>query len=178
MARSGSSPPTGPTLWCLVCNTDLWLVETDHVTWILASDWSWQITWPKHWPLIGRDHDVWWPLASGNNNNTRIITTTIKLNPSVRRKIEMKQPFGWLANHLAVYSPSWCEHCPGADVTIVLVLTSGKHRDRGRDGGVTLAAVSCVNCNNVTSSAIYTLFEASASTFFSFTKTDILSGSG
>ena len=34
-------------------NTGLWLVETDHLTSILASDWSRQVTWPEYWPLIG-----------------------------------------------------------------------------------------------------------------------------
>ena len=29
-------------------NTGLWLVEADHVTWILASDWPKQITWPVY----------------------------------------------------------------------------------------------------------------------------------
>ena len=33
----------------------LWLVQTDHVSRILASDWSRQITWPEYWPLIGPD---------------------------------------------------------------------------------------------------------------------------
>ena len=36
-------------------NTSLWLVEADHVTWTLASDWLRQITWHEHGPLIGRD---------------------------------------------------------------------------------------------------------------------------
>ena len=30
-----------------------WLVKTDHVTWILGSYWSIQITWPEYWLLIG-----------------------------------------------------------------------------------------------------------------------------
>ena len=30
-----------------------WLVQTDHMTWILASDWSRQNKWPEYWPLIG-----------------------------------------------------------------------------------------------------------------------------
>ena len=29
-------------------NTGLWLVHTDHVTWILTSDWSRQVTWPAY----------------------------------------------------------------------------------------------------------------------------------
>ena len=33
----------------------LWLAESDHVAWMLASDWSKLITWTGHWPLIGRD---------------------------------------------------------------------------------------------------------------------------
>ena len=34
-------------------NTGLWLVDTDHVTWILASDWLMFITWPEYWLVIG-----------------------------------------------------------------------------------------------------------------------------
>ena len=34
-------------------STGLWLVKSDHVTWVLASDWSRVITWPGYWPLIG-----------------------------------------------------------------------------------------------------------------------------
>ena len=38
----------GPTL-----DTGLWLVESDHMTWILVSDWLRVITWPGCLPLIG-----------------------------------------------------------------------------------------------------------------------------
>ena len=43
-------------------NTGLWLVNTNIVTWILASDWSILITWPVYWPLIGRQRSDYWPL--------------------------------------------------------------------------------------------------------------------
>ena len=36
-------------------NTGLWLVERDHVTWILATDWSKKILQPEYSPLIGRE---------------------------------------------------------------------------------------------------------------------------
>ena len=32
-----------------------WLTLSDHVTWILVSDWLTLITWPGYWPLIGSD---------------------------------------------------------------------------------------------------------------------------
>ena len=35
--------------------TDLWLVQTGHVTSIQASDWSRLVTWPQYRPLIGPD---------------------------------------------------------------------------------------------------------------------------
>ena len=35
-------------------NTGLWFVNTDHVTWILASNWSILVIWPEYWPLIGQ----------------------------------------------------------------------------------------------------------------------------
>ena len=39
-----------------------WLVQSKHVTWILATDWSRLITWPGYWPLVGpewsRDQDT------------------------------------------------------------------------------------------------------------------------
>ena len=41
--------------WSRDQNNGLWLVNTDHVTRVLASDWSKLITWPEYWPLIGRD---------------------------------------------------------------------------------------------------------------------------
>ena len=61
-------PVIGP-YWSLDLNTDLllvntdhvtlildlWLVNTDHVTTILISDWSILITWPEYWSLIGQD---------------------------------------------------------------------------------------------------------------------------
>ena len=34
-------------------NTDLWLVNTGHVTWISTSHWSIKITWHEYWHLIG-----------------------------------------------------------------------------------------------------------------------------
>ena len=35
--------------------TDLWhQPRSRHNNWMLASDWSRQITWPEHWPLIGQ----------------------------------------------------------------------------------------------------------------------------
>ena len=34
-------------------NPGLWLVNTSHVTSLLASDWSILVTWPEFWPLIG-----------------------------------------------------------------------------------------------------------------------------
>ena len=42
-------------MFWIVFVTKAWWVITDHVTWTLASDWSRQITWPEHWPLIGPD---------------------------------------------------------------------------------------------------------------------------
>ena len=33
----------------------LWLVMSDHMTWVLASDWSRVIRWPVYWPLVGRE---------------------------------------------------------------------------------------------------------------------------
>ena len=41
----------GPN-WSRDLNTDLWLVQTDHVTLILTCDWSILITWPEYWPVI------------------------------------------------------------------------------------------------------------------------------
>ena len=43
----------------------LWLVQSDHVTWILASDWSWVTTWPGYWPLIV--HSDWPENWSGSS---------------------------------------------------------------------------------------------------------------
>ena len=36
----------------LAMNTGLWLVERDHLTWNMASDWLSRITWPTYWLLI------------------------------------------------------------------------------------------------------------------------------
>ena len=36
--------------WCQHLNTGLWLVNTSHVTWILASDWS-HYRWCQHPPM-------------------------------------------------------------------------------------------------------------------------------
>ena len=36
-------------------NPGLWLVEREHMTQILASDWSIGRTWHRFWPLIGRE---------------------------------------------------------------------------------------------------------------------------
>ena len=54
----------------------LWLVQSDHVTSILDSDWSRVIMWPLYWTLIGVCtldhvsqfifHSVWFPSSSNN----------------------------------------------------------------------------------------------------------------
>ena len=40
--------------WSRDLNTGLWLVNTDHSTWILVSDWSILVTWSEYWPVIGQ----------------------------------------------------------------------------------------------------------------------------
>ena len=49
-------------IWVLPRNkcAMLWLVESDHMTWILASYWSRVSTWPRYRPLF--DLSVQWPL--------------------------------------------------------------------------------------------------------------------
>ena len=52
----------GAAHWCPTCLprctdfsdtiTGLWLVERDHLTWNMASDWLSRITWPTYWLLI------------------------------------------------------------------------------------------------------------------------------
>ena len=61
MASDWSAVITGPGYWPLIgqqwsqdLDTGLWLVSSDHGTWILASDWSAVITGPGYWPLIGQ----------------------------------------------------------------------------------------------------------------------------
>ena len=69
--------------WSALVNTGLWLVNTSHVTSILASDWSILVTWPGYWPLIGQywsrdnktkcsDSNLWWcfHLAVSQSYNT------------------------------------------------------------------------------------------------------------
>ena len=52
----------GAAHWCPTCLprctdfsdtiTGLWLVEREHLTWNIASDWLSRITWPTYWLLI------------------------------------------------------------------------------------------------------------------------------
>ena len=58
--RPGQGTP--PTLCELIgqevsndLDTGLGLVKSDHMTWILASDWLRVITWAGYWPLIGQE---------------------------------------------------------------------------------------------------------------------------
>jgi len=46
-----------------IFKTGLWLVESDQVTWILASDCPSLIRWPEYWPVIGqhRSRDLTFP---------------------------------------------------------------------------------------------------------------------
>ena len=70
MMRSRSRINIVASCQFLVIAIVLWLVETDHVTWIPASDWSRQITWPEYWPLIGRGWQPVW-------HTTRVINLTV-----------------------------------------------------------------------------------------------------
>ena len=73
--------------WSRDLNTAIWLVNTGHVTWILSSGWSIQVTWPGYWPLIGwlwRSGDLTlkrktslWPGASGASHGHRETQTHI-----------------------------------------------------------------------------------------------------
>ena len=61
VTRRARHPGTQPLIgweWSRDLDTSLWLAESDHVTWILASHWLRVITWPMYWPLIGW---VWSP---------------------------------------------------------------------------------------------------------------------
>ena len=87
----------------------LWLVNYEHVTsilasdwsiqttwdmtWILASDWSTLVTWPQYWPLIGQfiSRETWlgyWPLI--RQYWTRDLNTSLWLVNSdhVRRDLD------------------------------------------------------------------------------------------
>ena len=57
--RWSSSPPILPGVFMSAGTMRMWgpgtrwLVNTGHVTWILAWDWSIAVTWPEYWPVIG-----------------------------------------------------------------------------------------------------------------------------
>ena len=62
---------------------NLWLVQSDHVTWILSSDWSRVITWPEPGPTSDAAH---YPISeqgviNGTINSEEILLSkvTIKL---------------------------------------------------------------------------------------------------
>ena len=52
-------------------DTGLWLVQSDNVIWILASDWSRVITWSGYWPLIGQRVITWPGSASGKYSSAQ-----------------------------------------------------------------------------------------------------------
>ena len=54
LSSQARSKKQTPLIGQFILNTGLLLVQTDHVTWILASYWSRQVTWHQYWPLIGR----------------------------------------------------------------------------------------------------------------------------
>ena len=54
--------------WSHDLDTGLWLVKIDHVTWILASDWSRVIIWPSNcWALFPAGNGRWNPKKSTRN---------------------------------------------------------------------------------------------------------------
>ena len=72
----------------------LWLTESDHVTWILASDWLRVITWTGYWPLIGwewsRDLDTGLWLAE-SDHVTWILTSDWRCYEATEWLRDMKQ---------------------------------------------------------------------------------------
>ena len=80
-------------------DTCLWLVESDHVTWILASDWSRVIAWPGYWPLIGphgaevMDNTI----ASIQHGNNSLSKMKIKLEHDLDNNVHVQSKSFYLA---------------------------------------------------------------------------------
>ena len=105
------------------CNTGLWLVNTDHMTPILASDWSTQITWPQYWPLIGQWCWAWWWLQQ---RPTLFLSMFSSINQLFRNKwwhgqsvcdLEIRASGLWLVNTGS--DPPWLRH-PGTNSDWIL----------------------------------------------------------
>ena len=62
-------------------NTGLWLAEADHVTSILASDWSKQITWPEYKVYTLAEAQ----LNSSDYRNNRLMWASVCINFSLNK---------------------------------------------------------------------------------------------